>query len=470
MSSPLTLILKRITILKDIIYLYIIRLNRAKNIINARYNSNIYKRIQHSSGMDLSNWNPWWMQKEVPKVLVGFERLVNPLIFRSLYEKEITALTGIRRCGKSTIMYQMIASLLQTQKPSQICYVNLDDPALIDETLESIYSYYRSQKNPDEYAFVFFDEIQNKGGWERVLKKYYDLREKAKFVVSGSSASLLKGEYATLLTGRNLTFTIYPLSFKEYLRFASVRYEEGTVAMKNKILFELNNYLEYGGLPEVYFKDHELKRILLRQYFDDIIYKDIVKRYNVNAKKITDIAVYLLTNMSNSFTQSKIRKITGLSFDSIKEYMSHLEDAFLVSTVEHFSYSTKERFVRLKKIYSVDCGLRNIAGYRFSSDSGRLAENCVFGELIRRNKNIYYYRNKGEVDFIVRERDNSLTAVNVSFTDQINPREINSLLKFNAENKRVQKRIILSRDYESNQGNIKIIPVWKWLLEDNSAD
>ena len=151
---------------------------------------------------DLNNWNPWWLEKEVNKALKGVERKVNPLIFKALQEREIIALTGIRRCGKTTIMYQMIALLLQTYKPEQVLYINLDDEALNKESLESIYLFYRQNKNPDQKAFLFLDEIQNVQGWEKFLKKTYDLMENVKFVISGSSANLLRGEYATLLTGR----------------------------------------------------------------------------------------------------------------------------------------------------------------------------------------------------------------------------------------------------------------------------
>jgi hypothetical protein len=412
----------------------------------------------------LNNWNPWWATKEVPQSLRGVPRTVNPLIFKSLPEREIIALTGIRRSGKTTIMYQMVSSLLQKYKPSQILYVNLDDEVLKKESLESIYSFYRQHKNPEDQTFVFFDEIQNVTEWEKFLKKHYDLRDNVKFIISGSSANLLRGEFSTLLTGRNLTFTIFPLSFREFLEFAQVQHTEITTKTKSKILHELNNYLEFGGFPEVYFKDKELKKILLKQYFDDIIYKDIVKRHNVNAKKVTDLAVYLLTNIANPFTIRKIRNFTGLSIDSIKDYISYLEDAYLALPLNHFSYSLKETSQLPKKSYSLDCGLRNIVGFRFSSDSGRLAENVVRTELQKRYQEVYYWKNRGEVDFVVKNRDNSLTAINVTFTDRIEKREIRCLHDFKKKYKKTKKLIVLTRDLEEEKDGISFVPLWKWLL------
>ena len=412
----------------------------------------------------LNNWNPWWESKEVSPALKGVTREIDPLIFKALPEREIIVLTGIRRSGKTTIMYQMIALLLQKYKPTQILYLNLDDEVLRNESLESIYSFYRQYKNPSEFAFIFLDEIQNISEWEKFLKKHYDMQANAKFIVSGSSANLLRGEYSALLTGRNLTFAIFPLSFKEFLDFADVNYKNITTSEKNKIIYELHNYLEHGGFPEVYFKDKDLKRILLKQYFDDIIYKDIVKRHNINAKKVTELAAYLLTNVANTFTVTKIRNFTGLSMDSIKDYLSYLEDAYLVLPISHFSYSLKETSQLPRKSYSIDCGMRNVVGFRFSNDAGRLAENCVRSELLRRNKEVYYWKGSGEVDFVVKNKDNSLTAINVSFTDKINEREITSLQEFKNNFKHVKDLLVLTEDTEKQKDGIFLIPLWKWLL------
>ena len=283
---------------------------------------------------NLNNWNLWWNTGIVPDALNGIARTIDVTIFGTLKIREIIVLTGIRRAGKTTIMYQMIGFLLKDVKPEQILYVNLDDEALKKESLEKIYNLYRQSKNPQDKAYIFLDEIQNIQDWQYFLKKHYDLRDNVKFIISGSSAKLLKGEYATLLTGRNLTFNIYPLSFKEYLQFAKVDYTQITTTIKNNILHHLNNYLEYGGFPEVFFKESELKRLLLKQYFDDIIYKDIISRHNVTAAKITELAVYLLTNMSNAFSYRSIRNFTKLSIDSINDYIAYLEEAYIVVIIK----------------------------------------------------------------------------------------------------------------------------------------
>ncbi|VVB81991.1 Uncharacterised protein [uncultured archaeon] len=284
-------------------------------------------------------------------------------------------------------------------------------------------------------------------------------------MISGSSASLLKQEYSSLLTGRNLTFKIFPLSFKEYLDFLKIDYPSINTLVKNKIIHALRDFFETGGFPEVFFKEKEIKHLLLKEYFDDIIYKDIVSRHNVNAKKISDLAVYLLANISNPFTIRKIRNFTGLSIDSIKDYISYLEEAFLIETINYFSYSIKESMQRPKKSYALDSGIRNIASFAFSKDEGRLAENLAFIELRRQEKEVYYWKGQGEVDFVIKNKDNLLTAINVSYTDKIDEREIKSLLEFKKEFNKTKELILLTKDTEKQEQGIKYIPLWKWLLE-----
>lgn len=415
----------------------------------------------------LADWNPWWASGKVPEVLKRVERRTDPLIFRSLEEPEITVLTGIRRAGKTTTMYQMIDALLNKLEPTQILYVNLDDEGLRHNTLKEIFTTYRQEKNPDKKAVVFFDEIQNKDGWERLLKTYYDKREPVKFVISGSSSTLLKGEYSTLLTGRNLTFEIRPLSFAEYLDFNKVGTENITSGDKSKIIHLLNEYLEYGGFPEVYFKEKEIKKILLKQYFEDILYKDVIYRHDIHPEKITTLAVYLLTNISNLYTIRKIRDFTGLSIDSIRDYISFLEEAFMVSTTNNFSYSFKEskHIKHPKKAYCADTGLRNVVGTRFSRDSGHLAENLVYKTLERQKTPIYYWKGKNEVDFVIKRKPGTLEAINVTYTDTIAAREIKGLLEFKVHSKSKPPRLtLLTRDTEKRENGINFVPLWKWLL------
>src|SRR3989338_7042093 len=419
----------------------------------------------------LNEWNPWWEDISLLEKLKGKERPIYKLLLNSIKIKEITIITGVRRSGKSTLMYQMISNLLKTGiKPKQILFVNLEDKKLIENSLDDIYLSYRENINADERAFIFLDEIHKKDGWESWIRKKYDLKTEDKFVISGSCSYLLKKEYSTLLTGRNITFEVFPLNFREFLLFKNIEIDvekiKGRVVLeKTKILIkkELKNYLELGGFPAVLEKPEEYKKELLEQYFDDIIYKDIVDRFNLNSQKTKDIALFFMTNFTSLASLRNIRNSLKISYDTVKDYLSYFKEAFLFFTLDHFSYSFKEQKTRASKVYCIDNGLRNAVSFKFSKDLGKSAENIVFIELKRREKNIYYWSGTKEVDFVIKEKDDSLTAINVSYGDEIDEREIKALLEFKKQFSKTKKLIILTKDLEKNEKNISFIPLCKWL-------
>ena len=260
---------------------------------------------------------------------------------------------------------------------------------------------------------------------------------------------------------------MFPLSFKEYLRFKNVNFKSTIILDNTKrvILNNLKQYLELGGFPEVFFKEEKYKIKILEQYFDDIIYKDIIDRYNLNSQKVKDLALFFTTNFTGEISLRNLRNTLGLSYDSIKDYLSYFKEAFLFFTLDHFSYSFKEQKTVASKIYCIDNGLRNAVSFKFSKDSGKLAENTAFIELKRRNKNIYYWKDSQEVDFIIKNKDNTLQAINVIFSNEIHEREVEGLLKFKKQFSKTKELILLTKDLEKQEKEIKFIPLWKWLLE-----
>jgi len=422
----------------------------------------------------LSEWNPWWEDKELVKKLRGVHRPNYDYLINSINIKEIVIIVGIRRSGKSTLMYQMINKLLANgTNPKQILFVNLEDKKLSNDSLEDIYLSYRKIMNPDKKAYIFFDEVHQKEAWGSWIRKKYDQKSNDKFVISGSCSYLLRKEYATLLTGRNITFEVFPLSFGEFISFKKLsinkeNLNKGIILDKTKILIlkNLDEYINIGGFPEVFFKEEAFKIKILEQYFDDILYKDIIDRYNLNTQKTKDFAMFLITNFTSLISLRNIRNSLKISYDTIKDYLSYYREAFLLFTIDHFSYSFKEQKTLASKVYCIDNGLRNAVSFKFSKDEGKLVENLVFIELKRKEKDIYYWKNKGEVDFIIKEKDQSLKAVNVSFTEEINEREIKALLEFKKEFKKVKELILITKEIEKEENRIKFIPLWKWLLVD----
>ncbi len=425
----------------------------------------------------LVEWNPWWEDAELVRNLEGLPRPGYKELIYSVEIREITIITGVRRSGKSTLMYQIIGNLLREGvDPKQILFVNLEDKKLIKDSLDDIYAAYRSGLNPDKKAYVFLDEVHKKEGWEAWIRKKYDLKTDNKFVISGSSSYLLKKDYSTLLTGRNITFEVFPLSFKEFLLFKNLvigedNLKEGIIVEETRlrIMNYFREYVNIGGFPEISLKQEEYKERLLEQYFDDIIYKDIVDRYNLNSQITKELALYLMANFTSLVSLRGLRNSLGLSYDTIKDYFSHFKEAFLFFTLDFFSYSLKEQKTRPSKIYCVDNGLRNAVSFRISQDDGKLAENLVFLELKRLDKEVFYWKGKAEVDFVVKNSDRSLTGINVTFSEDINEREIKSLLEFKKTFKMARELVLLTKDLEKKERGIRIMPLWKWLLEEKGV-
>jgi len=391
---------------------------------------------------------------------------------------KIISLVGSRRVGKTFYFYQLINNLLDKGINKEcILYINFEDDRLLpleleelNDLLEAYYELYPDLKNNKKY--FFFDEVQNVKNWEIFVRRIVD-KEKVEMYITGSSSKLLSKEIATSLRGRTLTFYMYPLSFREFLRFKNVKVEKNvsysTKRFKIKHLFK--EYLEYGAFPEV-VKSEKLKQDILSNYFEMIIYRDLVERFSIrNINLLKMLNKYLITNVSSKFSinsyYKSLKKVTKVSKETILEYLSHLSDINLIHLVPIFSYSLKVQQVNPSKTYCIDTGLRNAVSLRFSEDEGRLAENAVFIELKRKGYEVFYWRNTKEVDFVVKEKNNKLTAINVSYTDEIDEREITSLLEFKTKySSQIKDLIILTKDIEEKKGYITLVPLWKWLLNE----
>jgi len=417
----------------------------------------------------LFEWNPWWVEKYE---FEGVKRDIFEHIKQWINRKEIISLIGVRRSGKTTLFYEIINYLLHEKKISNenIFFIKADDDRinpenLIDKTIEE----YKKEFNPKSKIFLFIDEIQEISNWEKTLKRIYDLNKNIKIFISGSNASLLKEETSSFLAGRFAYFEIFPFSFKEYLSAKKIEWKDKKLIL-NKYLIKKNLeiYAQEGSFPEVTLeKKSKLKKELIRFYFDSIFYRDIIKRKKIrNPVKMEKLIKYFFQNISNQINFSKAGKIVDLTTDSVGEYAKFLEEAYLMFIINFFGYSYKKQIINPKKIYSVDVGIRNIVGFKFSEDIGRLCENIIAIELKRRNKEIYYWQNskKQEVDFVIKNNDNSLIGINVSYTDEINEREIRSLLDFKKQFKQCKELIILTENLEKKEKGINFIPLWMWLL------
>ena len=355
-----------------------------------------------------------WQESELP--------LLHKRKYRAVIEApHINDIVGVRRCGKTYYMYQLIAELLEQGVPkSNILYFNLDDdrlqPLRGDELaflIETFRELYRTTEN--DTLYLFLDEIQNFPGWELWVKGIYDKKKNVKIILSGSNASILSKDISCRLTGRHLTTRMFPFSFAEFLRCHSIAFDKDTLPFsekKTEIRRKFNEYLSKGGFPEVIVYPSIDHRELLQSYFDDIVFKDIISRQRIrNPAIFKEFTLFCISNIAKPHTYNSLRKLfsayTSLSTDVVITYLSYLEDAFLLFTVNHYDASLKKQCNKPKKFYGIDTGMIHAVSFKFSEDFGRLFENLVFIQLLRSGEEIYYWQDKKglEVDFVIKMTD-----------------------------------------------------------------
>jgi uncharacterized protein len=385
-----------------------------------------------------------------------------------LTAKKISVIAGVRRCGKSTLLRQISKNL-----PS-FCYINFEDERMLDFSYRDFNVLYEAflemYGNKNVYLF---DEIQNIAGWEKFARRLFESGKK--IFVTGSNAKLLSSELATVLSGRHIKFELYPFSFSEFLKFHKVSVKKNpTTEEKSLIKRKLNQYMEYGGFPEIIESEDKEE---LKQLYQDVLIKDLLVRFKIRETKgFRDIALFSLSNISTPVSYNNIRNLLGIkSVTSVKNYIDFFEEAYLFYSLFKFDYSVKKQIINDRKIYCVDTGIVNAVAFRFSENIGRNMENMVFVELKRRGADMFYHREKKECDFILRQGIKVTEAIQVAYSladSKTEKREVDGLLevmgKFNLDN-----GLIINQDQEEerkiNGKLIHIIPLWKWLLDKNDA-
>ncbi len=314
--------------------------------------------------------------------------------------------------------------------------------------------------------YLFIDEIQNCKDWVSFIRKTYDRKEIPQIWISGSNSSFIKKEFATLLTGRNITISVYPLSFKEYLSFKGIETTPPFSSQKESLIkSHFMQYMEVGAFPAVVLRP-VLQKELLINYFEDFIYKDIASRHDVNLVKIKELGIYLATNSAKSFSYRGCASALGMHPKTIMDYCSYFYEIFLFHELYKFDYSLKNQIGSDKKIYITDTGLASAISFRFSEDYGRILENLVFNELSRQNQEIYFHKQKYECDFLIKKELKITAAIQVTKTlndPEAKQREIRGLLEA-MQSYQLTEGLILTMDEEGFEDRIKIIPIWKWLL------
>jgi len=414
-------------------------------------------------------------EKDRVAVVAGIPRTVLDVALRHASLPHAVVVSGVRRCGKSTLLDQVIGHLYG----KGIYYLNFEDERLVNFGVEDFNRLYEVfLELYGERRIFFFDEVQNVPQWEMFVRRMQG--KGCKFFITGSNASLLSKELGTKLTGRNVSVELFPFSFVEYLAFQGVSLSKNSLSLTTErasIKRHFDEYLKHGGMPE-YLKYREVS--LLKRVYEDILYRDIVARYGIKqVKPLRELGLYLLSNIGGTFSYNNLKNVLGVgSMNTIKSYADYLENSYLIFLIGKFSYSLKEQFVALKKIYCIDNGLADSVAFQFSKNRGKFLENLVFLELRRKFSEIYYYKtaNNLEVDFLVKIGRKDMRLIQVADHldhEKTRQREISALLKAMDE-LRLKKALILTEDSEEeivSEGKaIKVRSVYKWILDQSVAD
>ncbi len=379
---------------------------------------------------------------------------------------QIVVITGVRRSGKSSLLY-LISKALKINEQDYI-YLNLDDERINNDlsVLEDMYSIHCQMYNSKPVFFL--DEVQNISGWERFVNRMYE--KGLKLFITGSNATLLSSEISTSLTGRNKTIELYPFSFAEYLRFKKHQIDIDKLDSDSKtiIIKSFNEYLKSGGFPLV-AKENDLD--ILDAYFKDILYRDIIARYKITQlEEIKQIGLYFAANVAKLFSISTLQKISGIkSTASVNAYLNYYAQSFLFYYVRKFDYSIKKQILNPRKVYAVDQGFASRIGFNFSENKGRILENVVYLQLLRQKAEVFYFSKKGECDFVIKQGLEIVQAIQVCYSLSIDnlDREVKGLFEAIKEfNLNAGKLIVFESSIKQEQlpDNIELIIIWQWLL------
>lgn len=437
--------------------------------------------------------NAWWQTKKVSESKLGkIKRSEFELLKEELGSRKITCLLGPRRAGKTTLMYELINHLLKEGTSERnILFISLDNPKVrlslqrgFDETLRE-FSNLIVREPVDSLTgnvYIFLDEIHKLEDWGNILKYWQDMGLKIKFIVSGSSSlRILKGSGESLL-GRINFHLILPLTFSEFIgrqvRADFLNYEEikkahdSLILEEQELLIKLDDYILKGGFPEVfYIKDMERAYEVLRLYKTLTINRDILDLKDIKEPRIlSDLTDLLSDFMSQRINYSTFAEILNVKVDTVKNYISYLEECFLVYTAYLYSKKQVISTRKEKKLFFIDCGLRNSLLLKEINEleKTKIVENLVFSHILYLKKKelfpkIFYWLDKGrnEVDIVFTFK-NEVIPVEVKYTNEIGKKDIKGLVKFCEEFE--SKGIVVTKDLLKKEENIIFIPAWVFLM------
>jgi len=390
---------------------------------------------------------------------------------------KIISIIWPRRSWKSYFLFSLIEKLINSWiQKTNIVYINFEDERInilwedLQIIIDSYLELYNEKKLEDTY--FFFDEIQNINWWEKFVRKIYDLWINNIFI-TWSNAKLLSKEISTSLRWRSLSFELFPLSFKEFINFKWEDLNIYTTKDKAKILNLQKEYLLWWWFPEIINFSEELKIKTLQEYFDVMLYNDIIERYKIkDVSLLKQFVKLLLQTTTKQYSINKIwntLKSLWFKFDKniLYDFLEYLDTIYFWKSVSKYDYSLSKQ--TLKKIYLFDNWYLNAISFSFSDNFWKLVENIVFIELYRKYwENIFFLKNWSETDFIINNKENIIFQVCYNLTNENEDREIKWCV--DAMNKfKINSSYLITLEQEKNieidWKIIKVIPFYKWILE-----
>jgi len=410
----------------------------------------------------LEEFNHWWTSEKVDTELaLPFKRDIYPEIEKHMGKRFILALVGLRRVGKTTTMYQLIQKLIEAKiKKTAILFFSFDEvSAKLNEVLET-YKEIHNKDFREEKIYIFLDEIQKCSGWENELKKYYDLYPKLKFIISGSESLFIRKKTKETLAGRIFEFTLTPFTFREYLRFNKI--EENEFKYETKIKPFFNKFVEKGGFPETFSfeTDKDFKEYIRALVVDKIVYKDIPRMFKLeNADFLRVLLELISANPGMYIDYQSLSKQFEKDRRVIKDYINYLKESFLITILSNYRKGSITTLRKKKRAYPTDNALTYLYKPKIEeSFFGRMIEALAVNKL----KASSFWKNGGEIDIVYED-----IPIEVKYQEKISSEDFKPIREFMKKFNKKEGLMLTKKEEKEvkfEEGTIKLIPFWKWLL------
>ncbi len=364
------------------------------------------------------------MKQLIKEIILENQHMKIPMMVDRKHEipldlSVIVSLVGPRRSGKSWLLYRTMLQLEQRGVSRKyMLFVNFEDERLMlqKQDLDLIIQAY-NELYPEiemEEVYLFFDQIQNIQGWEKFIRRVYDTRSRRLFI-TGSNARLLSKEIATALRGRSISINVLPFSFQEYLIALGIERSYSTQKQRSTLIHYMEQFMQHGGFPETIGMPDPYRNRLLQEYFNVMMFRDIVERYQVtNIETLRFFIKKIFAGVTKPFSVNKAYndlKSMGYKISNkyLYDYLQHCNDVYLCQSVSKYDHSEIKQAKSEQKVYTIDTGLLAAVEFSISKNQGKLFENMVYMELLKQAKAIYYFKDRYECDFIVGKPGNMQT-------------------------------------------------------------